>query len=92
LAVAFNDVDFCLRLDQNGYSNLFLPMVEMFHYESFTRGKEVTLEQKMRVQQEIQTMQHRWGARLFRDPFYNPNLTLEAEDFFLQFPPFHPHS
>ena len=89
LAVAFNDVDFCLRLHLNGYSNLFLPMVEMTHHESSTRGKEITLEQQNRIQQEIQTMQQRWGSRLTDDPFYNPNLTLEAEDFFLRFPPFH---
>lgn len=92
LAVAFNDVDFCLRIHQKGYSNLFLPTVEMVHYESFTRGKEITPAQQQRVQREIETMQKRWGARLLQDPFYNPNLTLDAEDFFLKFPPFTPRS
>ncbi|MBF0278198.1 MAG: glycosyltransferase [SAR324 cluster bacterium] len=90
LSVAFNDVDFCMKLGEKGFSNLFLPTVEMLHYESFTRGKDVKPEQQSRVGQEIQTMQERWGSRLFRDPFYNPNLTLEAEDYFLQFPPFSP--
>ncbi len=87
LSVAFNDVDFCLRLQQHGYSNLFLPTVKMIHYESLSRGKDITPAQQKRASQEIEIMQKRWGTRLFYDPFYNPNLTLDAEDLFLRFPP-----
>ncbi|MBF0286333.1 MAG: glycosyltransferase family 2 protein [SAR324 cluster bacterium] len=87
LRVAFNDVDFCLRLQQNGYSNIFLPTVKMIHHESLSRGQDTTPDQQKRVHQEIETMQKRWGSRLHHDPFYNRNLALDAEDLFFRFPP-----
>ncbi len=87
LKVAFNDVDFCLRLQQQGFTNLFLPTVELIHYESLSRGKDESLEQQQRVRQEIDTLQQRWGRRLQRDPFYNPNLAVDAEDCFFRIPP-----
>lgn len=86
LAVAFNDVDFCLKLLTKGYYNVVLPQVELYHYESKTRGYEDTPEKKKRFQQEILVMQERWGNLLANDPFYNPNLTRQREDFSLRLP------
>jgi len=81
LAVAFNDVDFCLKIREKGYRNVWLPQVKLYHYESKTRGAEDTPEKLARFQKEIQFMKEKWGDKLFKDPFYNPNLTLDREDF-----------
>lgn len=81
LAVAFNDVDFCLRLIQKGLYNVWLPHVKLYHHESKSRGYEDTPEKKARFLKEINFMKERWGDLLLNDPFYNPNLTLDREDF-----------
>ena len=83
LAVAFNDVDFCLKLYRAGYRHVVLPYVKMYHYESKTRGLEDTTEKKQRLLKEEAYMEHRWGNSLKKDPFYNPHLTTAAEDFSL---------
>ncbi|MBS4095583.1 MAG: glycosyltransferase [Sulfuricella sp.] len=87
LAVAFNDVDFCLRIREAGYRNLWTPYAELYHHESATRGFEDTPEKKVRFNSEIKRMKGRWGSLLENDPAYNPNLTLEYEDFSLSIPP-----
>lgn len=92
LAVAFNDVDFCLRLCEHGYSNIWSPFAELYHHESATRGRENTPEKHDRFMREVELMKRRWGTRLERDPAYNPNLTLAGEPFSLAFPPRHWHS
>lgn len=76
LPVAFNDVDFCLRLLEHGYRNLWTPCAELYHHESATRGPEDTLEKILRFQREVAYMRGRWGSMLDRDPAYNANLTL----------------
>lgn len=81
LTVAFNDVDFCLKVQQAGYRNLWTPYAELYHYESKTRGKEDTPEKKAREQGEINYMKTKWSAILSDDPYYNPNLTRSREDF-----------
>ncbi|MBT1445356.1 glycosyltransferase [Shewanella sp. JM162201] len=81
LKVAFNDVDFCLKVRDAGYRNLWTPFAEMIHHESVSRGFEDTPEKKARFSTEITWMQNRWGDKLQRDPCYNPNLTLTHEDF-----------
>jgi len=81
LAIAFNDVDFCLRVRAAGYRNLFSPYAVLRHCESATRGQEVTLAQQERFRREVETMKQRWGATLRNDPYYSPHLTLEHEDF-----------
>ena len=81
LAVAFNDIDFCLKIRQAGYRNVWTPFAEMFHYESASRGPEDTPEKMARHHREVATMQLRWGATLWNDPSYSPVLTLEREDF-----------
>jgi GT2 family glycosyltransferase len=87
LAVAFNDVDFCLRLREAGYLNVWTPYAELYHHESKTRGTDDTPEKKARFRSEFALMKQRWGARLSDDPFYSPNLTVETEDFSLAWPP-----
>ena len=76
LQVAFNDIDFCLRVGQAGYRNLWTPFAELYHHESASRGKEDTDEKKARFLGEVQFMQRRWGGGLLMDPAYNPNLSL----------------
>jgi GT2 family glycosyltransferase len=87
LAVAFNDVDFCLRLHAKGYRNLYTPYAELYHHESATRGYEDTPEKMIRFKNEAQILQERWMPMLVNDPCYNPNLTLTGEPFTLAWPP-----
>jgi GT2 family glycosyltransferase len=87
LPVAYNDVDFCLRLRERGYRVVWTPHAELDHLESATRGRDSNRENIGRARREFQYMQHRWGAALARDPFYSPNLTLSSEDYGLAFPP-----
>ncbi|WP_338552553.1 glycosyltransferase [Paenibacillus sp. KS-LC4] len=81
LEVAFNDVDFCLRVGDIGLRNVWLPQVKLYHHESKSRGQENTPAKIARFNREIEYVQNRWGERLKLDPYYNPNLTLEHEDF-----------
>ena len=87
LTVAFNDVDFCLKVEALGYRNLYTPFAELLHHESASRGRENTPEKIRRFQGEIAAIQRRWGSRLLEDPAYNPNLSLDSEDFALAYPP-----
>ncbi|MEN1957597.1 glycosyltransferase family 2 protein [Luteimonas changyuni] len=76
LMVAFNDIDFCLRLRQAGYRNLWTPHAEFYHHESASRGSEDTEEKRQRFHSEVMFMIDRWGPVLEDDPAYNPNLSL----------------
>ncbi|MCY1669369.1 glycosyltransferase family 2 protein [Rhizobium sp. SL86] len=87
LKVAFNDVDFCIRVRGAGYRNVWTPYAELYHHESATRGHEDTPEKKERFRSEVLYMLDRWKDVLSSDPAYNPNLTLEYEDFSLAWPP-----
>jgi glycosyltransferase involved in cell wall biosynthesis len=87
LTVAFNDIDFCLRLRERGYRNVWTPYAELFHLESASRGPDSAPEKAARFSAEVTLMRKRWGAALLEDPAYNPNLTLETEDFGIAFPP-----
>ena len=81
-AVAFNDVDLCLRIREAGYLIVWTPYAELYHYESKSRGYENTPEKVKRFEGETDRFQSRWGDFLAAgDPYYNPNLTLEREDF-----------
>jgi len=83
LKVAFNDVDFCLRVMKAGYRNVWTPYAELYHHESKTRGTNDTPEKQARFQAECRAMQERWGKLLLNDPHYNPNLSLQREDYSL---------
>ncbi len=77
LAVAFNDVDFCLRVRELGFLVVYDPYVELYHYESKTRGYENTPEKQARFEGEVAYATERWAALLEKgDPCYNPNLSL----------------
>ena len=80
-AVAFNDVDFCLRVRNYGYQVLFTPYAQCYHHESVSRGADTSGEKKERFERERQRLKNRFGDSLLHDPFYNPNLTLDMEDF-----------
>lgn len=87
LKVAFNDVDFCLRLRELGLRNVWTPYAELYHHESATRGEDVHPEKRARFVAEVDYMMRRWGEELAKDPAYNPNLTILHEDFGLAWPP-----
>ncbi|MHB1058739.1 MAG: glycosyltransferase family 2 protein [Rhodanobacter sp.] len=87
LQVAFNDIDFCLRLKQLGYTNIWTPFAELYHHESASRGHEDTTEKWKRFMGEVAFMKRRWSNQLEWDAAYNPNLTLSGEPFALAFPP-----
>ncbi|MEZ8144312.1 glycosyltransferase [Enterovibrio sp. FF113] len=81
LTVAFNDVDFCLKVREAGYRNLWTPYAELIHHESVSRGAEDNPEKIARFQSEIAYMQITWGEALLDDPNYSRWLTLDREDF-----------
>lgn len=81
LSVAFNDIDFCLKVREAGYRNLWTPYAELYHHESKSRGPDDAPDKQARFQREVAWMKTRWGAQLNSDPYYNPNLTLQHEDF-----------
>ncbi len=84
-AVAFNDIDFCMKIRKAGYLIVFTPFAEFYHYESKSRGDEDTSEKRARFNSEIFRFQERWGKELKAgDPYYNPNLSLDSEDFSLR--------
>ena len=74
IRVAFNDVDFCLRVRDKGYRIVWTPFAELFHHESVSRGYVLDAR-------EIEFMKKRWGRTLLDDPYYSPNLTLKNENF-----------
>jgi GT2 family glycosyltransferase len=84
LTVAFNDVDFCLRVAAAGYLNIWTPFAELIHHESVSRGRDLTAAKARRFADEHAIMQRRWGAALLDDPYYSPHLTRDAEDFSLR--------
>lgn len=74
--VAFNDVDFCLKLIKKGYRIVYNPYVELFHYESKTRGYELSEEKKKRFENECNIFKEKWGE--YVDPYYNINFSLDS--------------
>jgi GT2 family glycosyltransferase len=81
-AISLNDIDLCLRVRKLGLLNVFTPFAELYHYESKSRGYETTPDKQARQEQEIKKFQDRWQTELQNgDPYYNPNLTLERQDF-----------
>ncbi len=78
----FNDVDLCLKIREKGYLIIYTPYAELYHHESVSRGKDDTAVQRGRTAKEIEFMQTKWKHVLeLGDPYYNPNLTLDKEDF-----------
>lgn len=83
--VAFNDIDFCLKVRKAGYLVVYNPYAQFYHYESKSRGQEDSADKVARFQQEIGLFGERWGELLENgDSYYNPNLTLDKADFSLK--------
>ena len=80
-AVAFNDVDFCLRLAERGYRNVLCAYAELIHHESKSRGYEDTPEKLARFNIERTRLRQRWLHWINDDPAYNPNLNCDTEFF-----------
>jgi glycosyltransferase involved in cell wall biosynthesis len=87
LAIAFNDVDFCIRLREKGWRIIWTPEVEHYHLESQTIGNHGSRERAPVFQKEVRMMRDQWGAILDSDPFFNPNLSLQDDKIALAFPP-----
>lgn len=81
LAVAYNDVDLCLKVQAEGYRNVWTPYADLFHHESASRGYEDTPEKQARLRKEGEFMIGKWKIQDTPDPYYSPNLTLDREDF-----------
>ncbi len=83
--VSLNDVDFCLRLREKGLLNVWTPFAELFHYESASRGSDLTGERAERYNRESELFRERWKELLDRgDPYYNVNFSLDRSDFALK--------
>ncbi|MEM5450537.1 glycosyltransferase [Paraburkholderia guartelaensis] len=82
LGVAYNDVDFCLKLNVEGYRNVYVPYAGLYHHESASRGTDQTGERAARLNREAWWMRQRWGRDLVCDPTYNPNLEIDGGRFF----------
>lgn len=81
-SVALNDVDFCLRVREKGFLNIFTPFAELYHYESKSRGSDKKDERALRYQQESDRFRVKWADALAKgDPYYNPNFSLDHSDF-----------
>ena len=86
--VAYNDVDFCLKLRQSGYRNVYTPFATLIHHESASRGLDhVSQEKSARFARELANLQRRWATSDFTDPAYNPNFCVMGEDCAYSFPP-----
>lgn len=81
LAVAFNDVDFCLKVRELGLQNVYCAEAELFHHESVSRGLDASPEKAARFNRELSYLQETWKKYIEYDPAYSPNLTLKRENF-----------
>lgn len=81
-AVSLNDVDFCLRLRQMGQLNVFTPFAELYHYESASRGSDLSGENAERYNKESELFREKWSDVIEKgDPYYNPNFSLDRSDY-----------
>lgn len=81
-AVAYNDIDYCLRLYEAGYLNVFTPYAEGYHYESKSRGLDETDKPNPRYEREKRNFAQKWGKYFnYNDPYYNPHFTLLYENY-----------
>ena len=83
--VALNDVDFCLKLREKGYLNIFTPYSELYHYESISRGSDLEGANLARLDKEAEDFKLKWKDVLDKgDPYYNPNFSLDNNDYSLK--------
>jgi GT2 family glycosyltransferase len=81
LSVAFNDVDFCLKVKELGVQNVYCAEAELFHHESVSRGLDISPEKAARFNKELGYLRSTWASYIDHDPAYSPNLTLKRENF-----------
>ncbi len=85
-AVAFNDIDFCLKVRQKGYLIVWTPHAELYHFESVSRGYDDTPEEAARDLKELRRFRAKWAEHLAdADPYYSPHFRLDREDCYLKF-------
>jgi len=84
MPVAFNDVDFCLKVQAAGWQNVYVPQAVLLHHESKSRGKDDEPENVQRFQRELGILQRRWGTKIYVDPVHNPNLDRHSETFVIR--------
>ena len=83
--VAFNDIDYCMKLREKGLGIIFTPYSRLYHYESISRGYETTEAKEKRFRSETERFKNKWGKELEEgDLYYNPHLTLRYENFELR--------
>jgi glycosyltransferase involved in cell wall biosynthesis len=87
LSVAFNDVDLCLKIREQGWRIVWTPFAKLVHHESASRRGDTTPEKQARFASEVAFMKSKWGIKLQQDPHYSPNLTLANEQFDMACPP-----
>jgi len=87
LPVAYNDVDYCLRLQDAGYRVIYAAHAELYHHESASRGVDSSWRERRRSRRELKYMRTRWRERMQHDPYYNPNLSYEQPNFTLNWKP-----
>lgn len=83
--VAFNDVDFCLKIGASGWRNVYVPHAVLLHHESKSRGKDAAPENIDRYRRELQNLQERWNTETYIDPLHNPNLDRSSETFVIRY-------
>ena len=84
LKVAFNDVDFCLRIQAAGWTNIYCPRAVLVHHESKSRGSDSLKRNIKRYQEELAYLQKRWGTETCVDPAHHPNLDRASETYVLR--------
>lgn len=83
-AIAFNDVDLCLKLQAAGWRNVYDPHAVLLHLESKSRGSDLTPNQLERYLRELRVLQERWGTKDYQDPLHNPNLDPDSENYIVR--------
>jgi len=86
LAIAYNDVDLCLKLERAGWRNVYTPHATLYHHESKSRGNDLSPQHVDRYMRELRIFQKRWGTRTYADPLHNPNLDRYVEQFTVNLP------
>jgi O-antigen biosynthesis protein len=86
LAVAYSDVDLCLKIREHGYRNVWTPFAELYHWESASRGSDEAPQNVERFRKEADHLRRTWGSKLDADPYYNQNCSLGAGNFEPGFP------
>ncbi len=82
LPVAFNDIDYCMKVRQTGRKIIYQPYAQAYHYESKSRGADDTPEKQARFDREVRTFRRRWMPFILQgDPYYNRNLTISQHDY-----------